>query len=143
VNKVYTIGYEGKTIEEFLDLLKEKEIQHLVDVRSSPRSRKIKFNKDNLKDRLFHNSIVYRHIPDIGGLREEDYEEVMTEEKWIEGYEELKDLAREGKTVIMCLEKDPMMCHRRYIAERLEEDGWEVVHIGRGGSWKEKSLDDF
>lgn len=143
MTKVYTIGYEGKNIEEFLDLLKDKGIQHLVDVRSSPKSRKENFNKDNLKDRLFHNSIVYKHIPELGGLKEEEYEEVMTEEKWVEGYEELKNFAKEGKTVIMCLEKDPMRCHRRYIAERLEEDGWEVVHIGKGGSWKEKSLDDF
>lgn len=143
MNKVYTIGYEGKDIDEFLELLRKKGVQHLVDVRSYPTSRREKFDKENLKDRLFHESILYKHIPEMGGLRDEDYEEVMEEEDWKEGFEELKEIASEGKTVLMCLEKDPMRCHRRFIAERLEEEGWEVVHIGRGGSWKEKSLDDF
>ncbi|MFW5906742.1 MAG: DUF488 family protein [Candidatus Natronoplasma sp.] len=142
MNKVYTIGYEGKDIEGFLELLEEKGISRLIDVRSHPRSHREKFNKDNLKEELFQKSILYKHLSGVGGLRE-DYDEVMEREEWREGFEEIKNLAEEGRTVLMCLEEDPMECHRRHIAEELEKDGWEVVHITEGTSWKEKSLDDF
>ncbi len=142
MNKAYTIGYEGKDIDEFLELLEENEISRLIDVRSSPRSRKEDFNKENLKDELFRKSIMYRHLPELGGLRE-DYEEVMEGEEWKEGFEELKNVAEGGKTVLMCLEDDPIRCHRKYIAEALEVEGWDVVHISEGGAWKDKSLDDF
>ncbi|MEF8873478.1 MAG: DUF488 domain-containing protein [Candidatus Thermoplasmatota archaeon] len=142
MNKVYTIGYEGKDIDKFLELLEERGVSRLIDVRSSPRSRKEDFNQENLKDELFQKSIMYKHLPELGGLRE-DYEEVMEGEDWEDGFEELKKLAKEGKTVLMCLEEDPMKCHRKYIAEELEKEGWDVVHISEGGAWKEKSLDDF
>jgi len=143
VKKIYTIGYEGRSREEFLKLLSEKGITHLVDVRTSPYSSRGEFNKENLKKTLFNKSILYKHKEAMGGLSEEDYQELMKGEEWKESYQELKELASKGPTVIMCLEKDPMRCHRRHIAEKLKEEGWEVIHLGRGGSWKERSLDDF
>lgn len=143
VDKIYTIGYEGKTIDEFLKLLMEKSITHLVDVRSVAKSRRKEFSQNNIKDTLFKKSILYEHMKELGGLDKKDYRDVMKTEGWKQSYEELKELASKGPTVIMCLEKDPMKCHRRFIAERLEEDGWDVIHLGRGGSWKERSLDDF
>ncbi len=143
MKKIYTIGYEGRSLEEFLKLLSEKSINHLVDVRTSPYSRRSEFNKENLKKTLFNKSILYKHMEVMGGLGEEDYHEVMDKEEWEERYGELKDLASTGPTVIMCLEKDPMRCHRRHIAEKMKQEGWEVIHLGRGGSWKERSLDDF
>lgn len=130
-------------MDEFLALLEEKGIQHLVDVRSYPSSKREEFNKDQLKETLFHKSILYKHFNGLGGMKEGDYHDSMETDEWKEQYGELKELAEEGKTAIMCLEKDPMRCHRRHIAERLEEEGWEVIHIGKGGSWKEKKLDDF
>ncbi|MGM0510076.1 MAG: DUF488 family protein [Thermoplasmatota archaeon] len=143
MKKIYTIGYEGRPMEEFFKLLSEKGINHLIDVRTSPYSRRSEFNKENLKDTLFNKSILYKHMGVMGGLGEEDYHEMMKGEEWKESFQEIKDLASKGPTVIMCLEKDPMRCHRRHIADKLKEEGWEVVHLGRGGSWKEKSLDDF
>ena len=143
MKKIYTIGYEGRSREEFLKLLSEKGITHLVDVRTSPYSSRGEFNKENLKKTLFNKSILYKHKEAMGGLYEEDYQELMKGEEWKESYQELKELASKGPTVIMCLEKDPMRCHRRHIAEKLKEEGWEVIHLGRGGSWKERSLDDF
>lgn len=141
--KIYTTGYQGKTFDEFITLLLDKGITHLADVRSSPRSNREEFNRDELKERLFSKSIMYIHIPELGGLVEGDYREVMKEDDWVSAYDKLKELASKGPTVIMCMEKDPMRCHRRYIVEELEGDGWEVIHIGKGGSWKERSLDDF
>ncbi|MFO7992101.1 MAG: DUF488 domain-containing protein [Thermoplasmata archaeon] len=143
MKKIYTIGYQGRTFDEFVDMLLEKNVVHLVDVRSSPTSRREEFRKEELKKRLFRKSILYVHMPELGGLIEGDYREYMKEEAWKNQFRELEELAEEGVTAIMCLEKDPMRCHRRFIAERLAERGWEVIHIGKGASWKEKSLDDF
>ncbi len=143
MNKVYTIGYEGKSREEFLDILEDKSINHVADVRSVPRSQRNEFSKKNLKDFLFHHGIMYVHLPELGGMRDEDYREVMKEEEWEEAFQELRELAQEGRTAMMCLEKDPMRCHRRFIAERYEEKDWEVVHLGKGGSWSGKTLEDF
>ncbi len=142
MNKVYTIGYEGKDIVDIIELLEDKGVSRLIDVRSSPKSRKEDFNKKNLKDKLFRKGIMYKHIPEVGGLRE-DYLKIMEREEWRKGFEELKEVAEEAKTVLMCLEDNPMECHRMYISHELEKEGWEVVHISEGGSWKEKSLDDF
>ncbi|MBS3781063.1 MAG: DUF488 domain-containing protein [Candidatus Thermoplasmatota archaeon] len=143
MNKVYTIGYEGKEIEEFIQLLEKYGVNQVVDVRSYPTSKRKKFKKNNLRQELFKASIKYRHLPRLGGLRDKDYQETMKEDEWLSAFEELKDLAEEKKTVILCLESNPMKCHRRFIAEELEKEGWEVVHIGEGGSWKEKKLNDF
>lgn len=142
MDKVYTIGYETKDIDRFLELLEEKGISRLIDVRSNPRSRRNEFSKENLKEGLFRKSIAYKHIPEVGGL-EEDYEKKMEGEEWKEGFNELKESAKEEKAVLMCLEDDPNECHRKYIADELEKEGWEVVHISEGKSWKEKSLDEF
>lgn len=143
MKKIYTIGYQGKSIDEFVELLRKHNIQHLADVRSVPRSQMEDFNKENLKKSLFYKSIYYKHIPKLGGLIDGDYREKMKTKEWEKAYEELKELAKEGRTVIMCMEKDPMRCHRRFIAEKLEEDSFDVIHVGRGGTWKEKRLEDF
>lgn len=143
VKKIYTIGYEGKSIDEFLKLLSEKGITRVIDVRSKPHSKREEFDQEDLKDTLFKKSMMYKHLPSLGGMEKEDYKEAMGSEEWRSGYRELKSIAEEGPSVMMCLEKDPMQCHRRFISERLEEEGWDVIHLGRGGSWKEKRLDDF
>jgi len=143
VNKVYTMGYEGKGFDEFLELLEKYSIKQVLDVRSYPTSKRNEFSKDDLKEELFKASIKYRHLAQLGGLRNKDYRKIMKEEKWRKAFEKLKNLAKEKKTVILCLESNPMRCHRRFIAEKLEKEGWEVIHIGEGGSWKEKKLDDF
>ncbi|MGM0405356.1 MAG: DUF488 family protein [Thermoplasmatota archaeon] len=143
MKKIYTIGYQGRTIAEFLKLLKKYEIDHLVDVRSYPTSKMQDFSKKNLKDTLFKKSFMYKHLPGLGGLGDEVYKKTMLSDRWKSSYEKLKDLAKDGTTAMMCLEKDPSQCHRRFISDRLKKEGWEVVHIGKGGSWKRRSLEDF
>ncbi len=143
MKKIYTVGYEGKTFEEFIGILKDKGIRHLVDVRSSPHSSRSEFSGDNLKSNLFKKGIVYKHLEALGGLDVEDYREKMKTLEWKEAFYKLEDFSIDVPTVMMCLEKDPSRCHRRFISERLEEKGWEVIHLGKGGSWKGSTLDDY
>ncbi|MFW6047717.1 MAG: DUF488 family protein, partial [Candidatus Natronoplasma sp.] len=73
MNKVYTIGYEGKEFEQFLDILGKYSLKQVIDVRSYPSSKKSKFNKKNLKEELFKASIKYHHLAGLGGLRDKEY----------------------------------------------------------------------
>ncbi len=143
MKKIYTIGYEGKDIDRFLELLEKSGIEQLIDVRSHPKSKKEKFSKQNLKKELVRKNVKYEHMPELGGLGKENYKEKMKSEKWVDAFNDVKEIAKQTSTVLMCLEKDPMKCHRRFIVDRLQKDGWEVVHIGRGRKWKGKKLEDF
>ncbi len=143
MKKIYTIGYEGKTQEEFLKILSEKGIRHLADVRTSPSSKRSEFSGDNLKKYLFTKGIFYKHMPDLGGLETEDYSETINSISWKNAFQELEVFADEAPTVMMCMEKEPSRCHRRFISNELEKNGWDVIHLGRGGSWRERTLDDF
>lgn len=143
MNKVYTIGYEGKDIEDFIDILNKHDIKQIVDVRTHPKSRKKDFNKETLEKKLFQKSVKYEHLPELGGLGDKDYKKVMSGKKWRQSFEVLKTIIEKRRSALMCLENNPMKCHRRFISEELEKEDWEVVHIGEGGSWKGKRLDDF
>lgn len=142
-DKIYSIGYQGRSWGEFVEILEKNEIHYLIDVRSVPHSRRKEFDKKKLKEGLDEHGIIYTNLKKLGGKGIEDYEGYMETQIWKKGYEKLKTLAREERTAMMCLEKDPRECHRRYIIETLREDGWEVVNIGKGKSWKDTGLDDF
>lgn len=45
VNVVYTIGYEGIDLEQFIDIIKKNHIDTIIDVRKNPVSRKKGFSK--------------------------------------------------------------------------------------------------
>src|SRR5437773_1039082 len=74
---IYTIGHSTRSIEEFVELLQENEIQLLADVRSMPRSKRHpQFNIETLPVSLKEHSIEYLHIPALGGLRGKKKDEV-------------------------------------------------------------------
>lgn len=63
---LYTVGYEGRSIGEFLELLKSHGVEHLVDVRDAPISRKPGFAKTSLSAALAAVSIRYTHARALG-----------------------------------------------------------------------------
>lgn len=141
---VFTIGYEGKKPEEFIDILKKNNIQGLVDVRELPLSRKNGFSKSVLDSLLEKNNIVYRHYQELGSPRElrhklwseGNYEEFFKEyAEWLFSPKaktyltDLEGLAHVRKTAIMCFEKDVEKCHRSIIKKRLIQDGFKVVDL--------------
>ena len=61
INKIYTIGYSGFVIDDFIKILKKYEISVVIDVRSNPYSQyHLEYNKENLKKKLKQNRIYYR-----------------------------------------------------------------------------------
>jgi uncharacterized protein (DUF488 family) len=147
---VYTIGYDLRGFEEFLDILRAYSIERVIDVRRWVKSRRLpEYSYENLVERLPSNGIDYVWIPELGGYRRfgvdvEDYgiascfksegfrayATYITMNPSVKPYlEKLVRLASEKKSVIMCREKLPWRCHRKILSDYLLAKGFKVVHI--------------
>ena len=127
---IWTIGYSGRSKDAFLRLLKDHGIEILVDVRHFPTSKNPDFKKEALEVWLPENGIRYVWLGDLlGGYRRGGYERYMGTPAFREGIDRLLELARRGRTCIMCMERNPKYCHRRFIAAFLESLGVKVIHI--------------
>jgi uncharacterized protein (DUF488 family) len=68
--EIYTLGHSNRNIEEFLEILKKKDIDIVIDVRLIPGSNKYpQYNKENLEKYLNNNNIEYLHLKELGGFR--------------------------------------------------------------------------
>ncbi len=146
-NRVYTIGHSNRSLEDFLALLKEFDIQALVDIRSQPGSRKFPhFNLENLETILPGHGVRYLWLPKLGGRRKarkgfdspnmglttsgfRSYADYMGEEEFRKGVGELLSVASESRTAYMCAEALYWRCHRRLLSDYLVAQGVEVLHI--------------
>ncbi len=141
---LYTIGYEGRDIDKFLDILIQNDINILIDVRKNPFSMKFSFIKKKLKTYLEKVEIQYIHIPELGIDGEDrkhlsklsDYNklfEVYKKTTLKLNYEKLDyifDLSTNNRIAMMCFEASIDMCHRGVIAKEIESNkGIEVVDI--------------
>ena len=135
VQMLFTIGYEGKSIESFMNTLIQNDIHLLCDVRKNPLSRKFGFSKDKLQHITEQIGIKYIHIPDLGIESEkradlvtiEDYQNLFADyEQTLPSrqlqLEHLYSLLNSNKRIaLMCYEKEPEMCHRHVIRDYLIE----------------------
>jgi ParB family chromosome partitioning protein len=130
----YTIGYEKRTLEQFLSILKAKKVATLVDVRRNPISQyREEFNKEFLTESMRENGITYVHRPELGVASEvrRKLEETGDYAWFFEEYDrntapELKKLNLKdfiAPVAFMCVELDPTRCHRHRIALELEKRG--------------------
>ena len=139
---IYTLGTSNRSEEEFLEILKFYQIRVIADVRRWPTSQRFPhFKKENLIKILPENSISYYHLEDLGGYRIENYENYMKTPTFKSAFKKLIEIAKKDLTCIICAEKFPWRCHRRFIAKALEEEGIEVLHIiEKGKIWKPKTV---
>jgi uncharacterized protein (DUF488 family) len=149
--KLYTIGHSNHTIEKFAQLLEDKGIQWVVDVRSAPYSKhNPQFNREFLESALKRRGIQYvyegkflggrptdptcyknRKLPPEGTdyLHEVDYSEVMQRDWFEKGIERLVALAEAQATAILCSEEDPSQCHRHHLIARYLMGGYPDVSV--------------
>lgn len=142
---IYTIGHSTRTIGEFLQLLERSQIEVLADVRRFAGSRKFpQFNPENLKISLEKASIRYVAIEKLGGRRKpkvdsantvwrnlsfRGYADYMETREFLDGINQLTQIASEKTTAIMCSEAVWWRCHRSMDADYLKSVGWKVLHI--------------
>lgn len=140
---IYTIGYEGKTLEGFLEDLERHQIKTLIDVRQLPLSRKKGFSKNKLRDALESHSKGYLHLKSLGCPKDvrdaykadgswQKYTTLFKKhlESQSEALGELATLASDNNCALMCFEANAKQCHRLFVADRIKSDtGMDVVHI--------------
>ena len=129
--QVYAVGHSNRSLEGLLGVLHQAEVRAVVDVRRYPFSRRHpQFNRDELSTALLKGGVVYHHLGDtLGGYRSGSYETYLLNDHFQAGLGTLEELAASTSTAILCAERDPALCHRRFIADCLAERGWEVVHL--------------
>jgi uncharacterized protein (DUF488 family) len=133
---IYTIGYEGLSIGEFVDILQAHAINVLIDVRELPLSRKQGFSKNSLSTAVTNLDIQYIHMRELGAPREVRHH-LRETGNWIEycrGYQyvlenqeealkKISDLSKSLRVCLMCFEEDYQICHRSLITNKMTSMG--------------------
>ena len=142
--KLFTIGYEGQPQAAVIGRLRAAGVEVLVDVRAVAASRRAGFSKTILGTSLREAGIDYVHLRPLGtpkagreaakkgriGEMREIFAGHMAEPTSEAAFQQLRALAAEKKTALLCFEADHAGCHRAVLAERLAgEDGFEVVNL--------------
>jgi len=144
---LFTLGYEGMSIDAFLNVLLSNNVAALVDVRKNPLSMKYGFSKQKLADYTHSNGMLYFHVPELGvpsSLRQ-NLSNSTAYQKLFEYYfsqilpaqgdaiAKLKALVHEeGRIALTCFEADHQFCHRHKLVEYLKTDpcfDTPVVHL--------------
>jgi uncharacterized protein (DUF488 family) len=142
---VFTIGYEGAEISDFLETLDILGVDRVVDIRDLPASRKRDFSKNILSDHLRGCSIAYSHFKALGDPKEgREAMRAGNRERFLEVFnarmatkaaqvalDEVKDIALNETIVLLCYERDHKDCHRSIVADELKRlINIEVKHAG-------------
>lgn len=145
---VFTIGHSNHEAEHVIKLLKRAEADLVLDVRSSPWSKRYpQFNREELSPALKRQGIGYEWFGNWFGARQTD-ESFYMPAGWLnyawytaspnfrEGIRQLDLHLAQGKVpVLICAEKDPFDCHRAIMVSRaLSLLGYEIRHILADGS---------
>ncbi|MBS0503778.1 MAG: DUF488 domain-containing protein [Proteobacteria bacterium] len=140
--RIFTIGYENATVDEFLAALTRAGVQQVADIRAVAASRRPGFAKSALAANLASVGIGYRHFRALGTPKEgrdaAKKGDRATLERVYAGQLELpeaqaeadmlKAMAAEKPTALLCFERDPAMCHRSlFVAAAVPEA--DVSHL--------------
>ena len=140
--RLFTIGYEGATVGEFLAALQSAGVERVIDVRAIPNSRRPGFSKTPLRNALAEAGVDYVHLRALGtpadgraaarAGRHDDLKRIYAgqlelPEAIAEGAQ-MVGLAEEKPTALLCYERHPAACHRSLLLSALTPDA-EVVHL--------------
>ncbi len=144
---LFTIGYEGISLEEYLNRLLKNDVKVLVDVRNNPLSMKYGFSKNQLQRYCNSLGIEYVHYPEVG-IQSEQRQELNTQAdydklfslycennltKTTSSQEKILNLLKEKQRIALtCFEANICQCHRKHLAEAIEnlpDFEYQVRHI--------------
>jgi uncharacterized protein (DUF488 family) len=146
---IYTLGYQGISILQYIDILQENNISLVCDVRNNPFSFKLGFSKKKFIEFLSKADIKYRHFPALGVdriKRKEAGDSPVARRKMFRFYskvildrpaavEEMDELTglldSESGLVLTCYEKDPSDCHRSFLADKIQQKikNLKIIHL--------------
>jgi uncharacterized protein (DUF488 family) len=144
---LFTIGYSGCSIHDFIRALKSSGVGCVIDSRELPISRKRGFAKSALRQHLAEAEIAYYHFRKLGSPRSARHDlretgdyvrffaQVRRHLSRAEPLAELRtanDIARRIASCVMCCCADWQLCHRKCVVEALTRlTAFDVQHIGR------------
>ena len=140
--RIFTIGYEGATVGDFIAALTSAGVERVIDVRAVANSRRPGFSKTPLRNALAEAGIEYAHLRALGtpadgraAARAGRHEEL---ERIYEGQLELPEalaegaqmlaLAAEKPSALLCYEREPGHCHRTLLLRAVAPDA-EVTNL--------------
>lgn len=141
---LFTAGYEGLSLPQFLKQLNAASVEVLFDVRYRPQSRKPGFSKNKLAAACKRVGIRYLHDPKLG-TPPEQMEAMKTAGKYtpqifkryrtfllkqVDSLKQAAEVASKENTCLLCYEADYRTCHRKIVAEEIERRaGVPVTHL--------------
>jgi uncharacterized protein (DUF488 family) len=157
--KVWTIGHSTLSLDAFVALLVAHDIAQVADIRTVPRSRRHPhFDTDALAGSLPRRGVAYVHLARLGGWRHANadspngawrnpsfrgYADYAMGEGFAEGLAQLRGIAAERRTAMVCSEALWWRCHRRLVGDRLLVAGDTVCHVSSGGRVSAHQLTPF
>ena len=140
--KLFTIGYEATTMGEFLDALQSAGVERVIDVRAVANSRRPGFSKTPLRNALAEVGIDYVHLKPLGtpadgreaarAGRVDDLKRIYAAQldlpEAIVAAEQMRELADEKPSALLCYEREPAACHRTLLWRAILPDA-EVVDL--------------
>lgn len=144
---LFTIGYEGISLEGYLNRLLQNNVKLLIDVRRNPLSMKFGFSKSLLKRYCESLDVAYVHIPEVGILSDQrqelntqaDYDalfkvyrkENLTKTQ-VQQEQILSLLVKYKRVALTCFEANICQCHRKHLADaivNLPDFNYKLKHI--------------
>jgi uncharacterized protein (DUF488 family) len=147
--KIFTIGHGKHNFLSFIVLIQDNNINHIIDIRSIPYSRRAPWsNKSRLPELLRPYGIRYSYFGHkLGGKKQSiatisKQQDVTPEKIYNQAIQKLIQLSERDLITLLCAEEDPANCHRQHIvAQTLLKEGIQVMHILKNGAlqeaWKE------
>ena len=140
--KIFTIGYEKSTQPELIAALQAAGVTRMIDVRAVPLSRRPGFSKNILKNGLAEAGIDYVHLKALGTPaegreaarkgRHAELERIYAGQlelpEAIVAGAQMRELAAEKPSALLCYEREPSGCHRTLLLRRIAPDA-EVVDL--------------
>ncbi len=145
--RLFTIGYEGISVEEYFNRIITNDIKVLCDVRNSPHSMKYGFSKSQLEKFCDGLGIIYIHIPGLG-IESDKRQQLVTQDDYDtlfntyrittlnsnqKDQQQIKELLNKyNRIALTCFEKNIHQCHRYHLANSITTvfaKGIEVEHI--------------
>jgi uncharacterized protein (DUF488 family) len=127
---IYTLGTSLRSAEDFMEIIAAYEIAAVIDVRSYPRSKLEHFSRQPFSELLRANGIEYHFLgKELGGMRKGGYTSYIITDEFRDGINKLEVIAKGKRSVVVCAERFPWKCHRKWISLELHKHGWDVRHI--------------
>jgi uncharacterized protein (DUF488 family) len=118
---LFTIGYEGKELDQLVAMLKAETIDRLIDIRELPLSRKRGFSKSPLGEALGAAGIEYVHLRAAGNPYRKAEDPLAKYRAHLSAaiVDLVTEKVRGHRAALLCYEHDPKTCHRSVLAPRI------------------------